>query len=93
MRLPFKASYMFRPAYIQPLHGIVSKTALYRFFYSVLGWLFPLLKLVLPDYVTTTEEVGKAMIRAAKFGVIHPIVENRDINELSKNIIEPKNGC
>ena len=30
MRLPFKAAYMFRPGFIQPLHGVRSKTALYR---------------------------------------------------------------
>jgi uncharacterized protein YbjT (DUF2867 family) len=88
MRLGFKAVCLFRPAFIQPMHGIVSKTSLYRLFYAVLGWLFPLFKLVIPDYVTTTEQVGRAMIRAAKYGVLHPIVENRDINELSKNIIE-----
>ena len=27
LKLPFKAAYMFRPAGIQPLHGIRSKTA------------------------------------------------------------------
>jgi hypothetical protein len=27
LRLPFKAAYMFRPAGIQPLHGIRSRTA------------------------------------------------------------------
>jgi len=32
MRLPFRRSYMLRPGIIQPLHGIQSKTALYRFF-------------------------------------------------------------
>ena len=32
--LPFKAAYMFRPALIQPLHGIRSKTRIYRVFCS-----------------------------------------------------------
>lgn len=35
LRLPFKATYMFGPGFIQPLHGIQSKTPLYRFFYAV----------------------------------------------------------
>src|SRR6267378_2721490 len=30
LRLPFKSAYMFRPAAIQPLHGITSKTRWYR---------------------------------------------------------------
>src|SRR5579864_1453935 len=33
LRLPFKAAYMFRPGVIRPLHGIRSKTPLYRAFY------------------------------------------------------------
>ncbi|HXI56585.1 MAG TPA: epimerase, partial [Polyangia bacterium] len=37
LALPFKAAYMFRPGIIQPLHGIVSKTPLYRTFYFLLG--------------------------------------------------------
>ena len=36
LRMPFKAAYMFRPGFIQPLHGIKSKTALYRIPYAVL---------------------------------------------------------
>jgi hypothetical protein len=31
--MPFKAAYMFRPALIVTLHGIKSKTKLYRVFY------------------------------------------------------------
>jgi hypothetical protein len=30
LRLPFKAAYMFRPGAIVPLHGITSKTRIYR---------------------------------------------------------------
>ena len=41
LRLPFKAVYMFRPGFIQPLHGIRSKTRLYRAFYAVPGPLLP----------------------------------------------------
>lgn len=81
-RLPIAAKYMFRPAYIQPLHGIVSKTKLYRFVYAVMGPLFPLLKMLFPKYVTTTELIGRAMIHVAKHGAAKTILENKDINEL-----------
>ena len=83
-KLPVKAVYSFRPAYIQPLHGIVSRTKLYRLLYSMGGWLYPLLKRVMPKYITTTEQVGKAMITVAKRGFPTSIVENWDINPLAR---------
>jgi uncharacterized protein YbjT (DUF2867 family) len=82
LRLPFKAAYMFRPAFIQPLHGIVSKTALYRVFYAILGRFYPLLKVLHPKYVTTTEQVGRAMIKIAKNGAPKTVLENQDINNI-----------
>jgi uncharacterized protein YbjT (DUF2867 family) len=82
LRLPFKAAYMFRPAVIQPLHGIKSKTKVYRLLYAVTGPLLPMLKALFPRYVTTTEQVGHAMIKAARQGAPKPILENQDINSL-----------
>ena len=80
--LPFGAAFMFRPGYIQPLHGIKSKTALYRGVYAVMGPLFPVWKAVLPKYVTTTEAVGRAMLHVAKQGYEKRILENPDINAI-----------
>jgi uncharacterized protein YbjT (DUF2867 family) len=82
LRLPFKAAYMFRPAVIVPLDGIKSKTRLYRIFYAVLGPLLPLLRAAFPKYVTTTELVGRAMIKVARQGAPKPLLENSDIDEL-----------
>lgn len=81
--LPFGAAYMFRPALIQPLHGIKSRTTLYRFFYAALRPLMPLLKLLFPGYVTTTEKVAQAMITVAKSGTHKPVLQTRDINALA----------
>jgi hypothetical protein len=80
LRLPFKAAFMFRPAAIVALHGIRSKTRLYNVFYVVLGPLLPLMKKFLPKYVTTTEQVGRAMIKIARQGFPKPVIENSDIN-------------
>ena len=80
LRLPFKAAYMFRPAMIVPLHGVKSKTKLYRVFYAVLGPLLPLLNGRFPKYVTTTEQIGRAMIKVAEDGWPKPVLENSDIN-------------
>jgi uncharacterized protein YbjT (DUF2867 family) len=79
LRLPFKGAYMFRPGLIQPLHGIVSKTRSYRVFYALFGWLFPLFKALFPRSVTTTEDLGRAMLEVAKRGASKPILEPRDI--------------
>jgi uncharacterized protein YbjT (DUF2867 family) len=82
LKLPFKAAYMFRPGFIQPQHGIVSKTRLYRAVYAVAAPLYPLLKRVAPKYVTTTEQVGRAMIAVARRGAETRVLENSDIEAL-----------
>jgi uncharacterized protein YbjT (DUF2867 family) len=82
LKLPFKAAYMFRPAVIVPLHGIKSKTRVYQIFYTALGPLLPLLKGRFPKYVTTTEQLGRAMIQVAKNGWPKPVLENSDINRV-----------
>jgi uncharacterized protein YbjT (DUF2867 family) len=80
--LPFKSAYMFRPGVIQPLHGIKSKTKVYQAFYTVLGPLLPALKKLFPSSVTTTEQVGRAMLKIAKLGGPKRILDNRDINSV-----------
>jgi hypothetical protein len=83
LQLPFKAAYMFRPGYIQPLKGIRSKTKLYQTFYTLARPLYPALKTLFPGFVTTTEKVGVAMIKVALHGYPQPLLENRDINALA----------
>ncbi|HET7456204.1 MAG TPA: NAD-dependent epimerase/dehydratase family protein [Gemmatimonadaceae bacterium] len=82
LRLPFRAAYMFRPGFIQPLHGVVSKTRLYRAVYAVTTPIFPLLKALGPSVATTTEQVGRAMIAVARDGYPKRVLEQRDINSL-----------
>jgi uncharacterized protein YbjT (DUF2867 family) len=41
LRLPFKAAYLFRPGYIQPLKGIRSKTRWYQAIFGALGYSKP----------------------------------------------------
>jgi uncharacterized protein YbjT (DUF2867 family) len=79
LRLPLRAV-MFRPAAIVPLHGITSKTRLYRVAYALTRPLWSILLKLFPQFVTTTEQVGRAMLRVAKHGSPKPILETRDIN-------------
>ena len=82
LKLPFKAAYMFRPAGIQPLHGIRSKTAWVHAIYVGAAPLLSLLNRVAPKYMTTTEQVGRAMIKVARDGYPRPVLESEDINRL-----------
>ena len=84
LQLPFKAAYMFRPAFIQPMHGVKSRTRLYRAGYAVMAPLYPVLKALLPKYVTTSEQVGRAMLRVAREGALNRVLENSDINALGR---------
>jgi uncharacterized protein YbjT (DUF2867 family) len=78
--LPFRAAYMFRPGAIQPLHGIKSKTAWYRALYAATQPVYPLLLRLFPSLVTTTEQLGHAMITVARVGYKSAILESTDIN-------------
>jgi uncharacterized protein YbjT (DUF2867 family) len=78
------AAFMFRPAIIMPRHGVVSKTGSYRIFYALFRPVLPLLRARLPSYVTTTEEVGRAMLEVAEHGAEKNILESRDIRELGR---------
>jgi uncharacterized protein YbjT (DUF2867 family) len=80
LRLPFKAVYVVRPAFIQPRHGITSRTRLYRMLYAIAAPLYPVLKGLAPGYVTTTELVGRAMLNLVERGWPIHVLENRDIN-------------
>jgi uncharacterized protein YbjT (DUF2867 family) len=80
LRMPFKAAYMLRPGMIQPLHGITSRTKLYRVLYSVMGVLFPIARAVAPAHMLTTESLGRAMLAIAKRGAPKTVLESPDIN-------------
>jgi uncharacterized protein YbjT (DUF2867 family) len=89
LRLPFKAAYMFRPAGIQPVHGERSKTTAYRVAYSLTKPLLPLLRRLFPSYILTTEEIGRAMIRVAKWGTPKRILESSDIRDCIRSPAVP----
>jgi uncharacterized protein YbjT (DUF2867 family) len=83
LALPIKAAYVFRPAFIRAMHGITSRTLMYRLLYPVLAPLFPLLKAFFPQYVLTTEQIGRAMLNAVRKGAPKRILESQDIAALA----------
>ena len=82
MQLPFKAAVMFRPGAIVPLHGITSRTPLYRTLYALTRPLWPILRASFPRHITTTEELGRAMLAVAKRGAPKPVLESVDITAI-----------
>jgi uncharacterized protein YbjT (DUF2867 family) len=80
LAMPFR-TYVFRPGYIQPLHGATSRTPAYRWLYAGLSWLYPLLQRLIPKHVTTTENIGRAMLAVAgRGGTGERILFSPDIN-------------
>jgi nucleoside-diphosphate-sugar epimerase len=78
----FKDAYMFRPGAIIPERGIKSRTPLYNSMYVVMRPFFGLLKKM--KSVTTTTNIGKAMINSCfhPLDMKHP--EGADINQMAK---------
>ncbi len=87
LAMPFRAAYMFRPGYIQPVKGALTKTPIYKAFYAVLSPLYPVLSLFIPHRLTTTEHVGLAMIQAALHGAPKKILHSADINILAEKML------
>ena len=83
LSLPFRAAYMFRPGAIMPLHGIRSSTRWYNIIYAAVRPIYPLLRRVAPNMITTTEQLGRAMIAVARNGYATHVLEMADINRLA----------
>ena len=81
LRMPFKG-YVFRPAMVEPLDGIRSRTAMYNALYVLLRPILPVLRRVFRSYVLTTEEIGQAMLVVARHGATKRVLESRDISAL-----------
>jgi hypothetical protein len=64
------------------MHGVASKTASYRILYAVVSPLMPLIKLLFPKFVTTSERVARAMLRVAKHGTDKKLLENYELDAL-----------
>ena len=82
--LNFNSVYIFRPGIIQPLHGIKSKTFLYRVFYSLAKPVLPLLRKKYPNAISTTEQIGRAMLHVAKRGADRPLLKSQDFERVLK---------
>ncbi|MFE6068785.1 NAD(P)H-binding protein [Streptomyces sp. NPDC056525] len=77
-------AYAFRPGWIQPIHGETSGTRWYRVMYRLTSWLYPVIRRVAPRYVTSTEQMGRAMLATTRLHGAEPhILRTAEINRLA----------
>ncbi len=83
LSLGFRQAFMFRPGFIQPYKGVRPASAWYGVIYPILKPFYPILKRIFPGAVTTSVNVGLAMIEVVKKGYSKRRLENPDINKLA----------
>jgi hypothetical protein len=76
----FKQAYMFRPGFMKATPGQRNVKSYYKFF----SWLYPIGRALYPGGFCTLQEVGLAMINAARTGYPRRILEVADIVKLAK---------
>jgi hypothetical protein len=86
LNIGFKQAYMFRPGAIIPLRGIKSRTKSYQFMYDYFMWLVKLIKLIAPNSVVNTTQIGLAMIHSVLNSYQEKVLKPKDIILLSKQI-------
>jgi hypothetical protein len=67
---------------------VKSKVGWYNGIYSVVRWAEPLLIRVAPGFVTTTEAVGRAMLKVARDGWPHKLLGSKEINAAAEQSAE-----
>lgn len=85
--LPFKHSGAVRPAFIRPGPGIRSRTRAYQAGLALARpffFLFPPLMRAFPSLFTTSEHLGRAMLRVVQGRAGQFILESADINRVGK---------
>ncbi|OUJ74940.1 NAD-dependent epimerase/dehydratase family protein [Hymenobacter crusticola] len=80
LELGFRQAYMFRPGFMKATPGLKNVLPMYKY----INWLYPILRKVTPQYVSTLQELGLAMINAARKGYPKPVLEVPDIVTLAK---------
>jgi uncharacterized protein YbjT (DUF2867 family) len=85
LRLPFAAAYMFRPGFIEPAHGEISRNKLYRVLFAIAKPLLPLLRRAFPSQILTTEQIARAMLNLVSHPYPKHILEIKDIRAAAQS--------
>jgi uncharacterized protein YbjT (DUF2867 family) len=80
--MPFRHAGCVRPGFIQPAPGLRSQVALYQALIAAARPAFPLFVRSMPSLFTTSERLGRAMLRVVQGRADRFILESADINRL-----------
>ena len=88
----FREVILFRPGFVKPMRGSLPRGAIYEIVYSVFGLFNPFLRLM--GSATSTLEIGRAMVVAAKGEADKQVLNSPDINRLAVKLgtVESGNG-
>jgi uncharacterized protein YbjT (DUF2867 family) len=78
--MPFRSAHALRPGFIQAMRGTRSSVRMYRVVYALTGWMYPVLRRLFPNAVTSTVTIGRAMIHIATAGWDERVLEMSSIN-------------
>lgn len=84
MKLPFKQAFGYRIGFLIAASG--QKRVLK--YYKYISWLSPLIKLVLPNIISTMNQVALSMIYAARNGYERNVIHVKDIKIMAKRALE-----
>jgi hypothetical protein len=79
MKLPFRQVYAFRPGFMKATPGLKNTLSGYKY----VAWLYPVAKVIAPNFVSTLKQVGIAMINTVNKGYDKKIIEVKDIKALA----------
>ena len=77
-KLPFRQVFNFRPAFMTPTPGLKNVNSYYKY----ITWLVPILKLLMPNSISTLKVVGVAMINVTLRGYEKRVLEVIDIKKV-----------
>ena len=80
--MPFRHAGAVRPGFIQPGPGIRSRVRLYQIGITLLTPFFPMFVRAFPFIFTSSEKLGRAMLRVVEGRADRFILESADINRL-----------
>ena len=78
-KLPFKAVYNFRPAFMLPTPGLKNTLPYYKY----VTWLYPLVSPLFPGSFGTLKELGLSMIHIVLKGYPKTVLDPSDIRLLA----------
>ena len=84
MKMGFKQVFAYRPGAIIPKRGVEPSDKLYKFLVNNLTWLLKGIKMVAPNFVVDTQQIGLSMIHASQKGYSQNIINPKDIIALAK---------